>query len=96
MFPFLSHTRLGTTGTKETRDKSVEPGLFIIRHYAGDVAYKADGFMAKNADTLYKDLSRAMFKSTNAVLREVHPWRCRQWLGCYYWPPNSEAQTFKK
>jgi hypothetical protein len=46
--PFLTHVQ----------DRSLPDGSFKLVHYAGDVVYNAAGFLDKNTDTLYKDLSR--------------------------------------
>ena len=54
-------------------DKSIAEGEFVIVHYAGEVSYNCTGFLEKNADTLYKDLSRLMFQSSNPVLKAQFP-----------------------
>eukprot|EP00041_Stephanoeca_diplocostata_P013107 m.226161 g.226161 ORF g.226161 m.226161 type:complete len:149 (+) comp19219_c0_seq20:1689-2135(+) len=54
-------------------DKSIGATEFCIVHYAGDVVYDCTGFLDKNADTLYKDLARVMFKASNTILNECFP-----------------------
>jgi len=46
---------------------------FTIRHYAGDVVYNADGFLAKNKDLLYKDLYDAMTASKSTKTAAMFP-----------------------
>lgn len=60
---------------KGMADKSLSATEFCIVHYAGDVVYDCTGFLEKNADTLYKDLARVMFKSSNPILTECFPGR---------------------
>jgi myosin-1 len=54
-------------------DKSIAQDAFVIKHYAGDVTYNIDGFLDKNTDTLFKDIARLMFKSSNPVMTECFP-----------------------
>ncbi|RWS12427.1 unconventional myosin-Ib-like protein, partial [Dinothrombium tinctorium] len=46
---------------------------FRIRHYAGSVTYAISGFVEKNNDLLFKDLSNVMYKSDNPLLRILFP-----------------------
>ena len=55
------------------RDKAIAQGTFMIKHYAGDVTYTAEGFLAKNADSLFKDLSRLTFQSSCTILKQLFP-----------------------
>lgn len=41
---------------------------FIIKHYAGEVAYDIVGFLEKNSDTLYQDFSDVMKTSKSKTL----------------------------
>lgn len=78
------------TGSKGAADKTVVRGTFVLKHYAGDVTYNSQGFLSKNADTLYKDLSRLMFKSKNAVLKGAFPEGDEAaWAGASKRPPTA-------
>lgn len=46
---------------------------FNIRHYAGDVSYRVDGFLDKNRDTLFYDHIDLCGTSRNTVLSSVFP-----------------------
>lgn len=47
------------------------PNAFIVKHYAGPVTYHVDGFIRKNNDTLFKELSRVMCMSANPLLKAL-------------------------
>ena len=44
---------------------------FSIRHFAGDVNYYVEGFLAKNNDTIQQDLIKLLATSKNEFLRNV-------------------------
>eukprot|EP00002_Diphylleia_rotans_P028381 TRINITY_DN572_c0_g1_i2.p1 TRINITY_DN572_c0_g1~~TRINITY_DN572_c0_g1_i2.p1 ORF type:complete len:551 (+),score=92.42 TRINITY_DN572_c0_g1_i2:1951-3603(+) len=46
---------------------------FRIKHYAGDVIYAGVGFLEKNRDTLFVDLKKAMWASTDELVHELFP-----------------------
>lgn len=48
-------------------------GLFIIKHYAGDVSYKVEGMTDKNKDQLQKDLLNLIGESSNSFVHELFP-----------------------
>jgi myosin-1 len=48
-------------------------GQFIIKHYAGDVAYAVDGMTDKNKDQLLKDLLILVSQSANRFLHTLFP-----------------------
>ncbi|KAL1960991.1 hypothetical protein VTO42DRAFT_4879 [Malbranchea cinnamomea] len=48
-------------------------GQFIIKHYAGDVAYAVDGMTDKNKDQLQKDLLNLISSSSNNFLHTLFP-----------------------
>ena len=48
-------------------------GQFIVKHYAGDVAYAIDGMTDKNKDQLLKDLLNLVGGSANVFLRDLFP-----------------------
>lgn len=48
-------------------------GNFIIKHYAGDVAYTVDGITDKNKDQLLKGLLNLFQESGNSFVHELFP-----------------------
>lgn len=44
-----------------------------MRHYAGDVAYRVQGFVDKNNDLLFRDLKETMTHSSNLIITSVFP-----------------------
>jgi len=46
---------------------------FVVKHYAGEVTYDADGFCEKNRDVVYPDLVKALQSSASQFLRERFP-----------------------
>ncbi|TPX22183.1 class II myosin [Coccidioides immitis] len=53
-------------------------GQFIVKHYAGDVAYAVEGMTDKNKDQLLKDLLNLVNSSTNSFLHTLFPNRVNQ------------------
>ena len=53
-------------------------GQFIIKHYAGDVAYAVPGMTDKNKDQLLKDLLNLVGESSNSFLHELFPHEVNQ------------------
>ena len=47
--------------------------MFKIKHYAGDVIYTVDGFIEKNNDLLYNDISFVLNSSSNPHLPVMFP-----------------------
>lgn len=47
--------------------------FFFYSHYAGDVTYAITGFMDKNKDSLWQDLKRLLYNSTNKSLSDMWP-----------------------
>ena len=45
------------------------PEVFVIKHYAGDVAYEIIGFVDKNRDDIYESLQNALLSSKNDLLK---------------------------
>jgi len=48
-------------------------GQFIVKHYAGDVAYAVEGMTDKNKDQLLKDLLVLVEQSTNRFVHTLFP-----------------------
>lgn len=46
---------------------------FRITHYAGSVTYNVNGFIDKNKDTLFQDLKRLLYNSSNSLLSSLFP-----------------------
>ncbi|KAJ3414276.1 hypothetical protein HDV05_006805 [Chytridiales sp. JEL 0842] len=55
----------------KTCTSKIPHGTFLIRHYAGDVLYHVDGFVERNKDLLYKDLSKLVGTSEAAIVKEM-------------------------
>lgn len=62
-----------TQNAKRVTDVSLPPRCFRIHHYAGKVTYNATGFIEKNNDLLFRDLSQAMWASRHPLLRSLFP-----------------------
>ncbi|KAM4626521.1 unconventional myosin-Ib isoform 3-T3 [Discoglossus pictus] len=54
-------------------DTSLPHSCFRIQHYAGKVMYQVEGFVDKNNDLLYRDLSQAMWKANNPLIKDMFP-----------------------
>ncbi|KAM9347706.1 unconventional myosin-Ib isoform 3-T3 [Symphorus nematophorus] len=59
--------------SKFLNDHSLPHSCFRIQHYAGKVLYRAEGFVDKNNDLLYRDLSQAMYKATHSLIKQLFP-----------------------
>eukprot|EP01105_Mastigella_eilhardi_P025689 TRINITY_DN7065_c0_g1_i1.p1 TRINITY_DN7065_c0_g1~~TRINITY_DN7065_c0_g1_i1.p1 ORF type:complete len:1063 (+),score=234.56 TRINITY_DN7065_c0_g1_i1:40-3189(+) len=55
------------------KDKVIPPMSFKLRHYAGDVVYKVEGFMQKNTDSFFSDLSTAVQSSKDPLVAALFP-----------------------
>ncbi|XP_042301847.1 unconventional myosin-Ib isoform X5 [Sceloporus undulatus] len=54
-------------------DTSLPHSCFRIQHYAGKVMYQVEGFVDKNNDLLYRDLSQAMWKANHSLIKVLFP-----------------------
>ncbi|XP_026503534.1 unconventional myosin-Ib [Terrapene carolina triunguis] len=54
-------------------DTSLPHSCFRIQHYAGKVMYQVEGFVDKNNDLLYRDLSQAMWKANHSLIKALFP-----------------------
>ncbi|XP_054978332.1 unconventional myosin-Ib isoform X1 [Sorex araneus] len=54
-------------------DTSLPHSCFRIQHYAGKVLYQVEGFVDKNNDLLYRDLSQAMWKASHTLVKSLFP-----------------------
>uniref|UniRef100_A0A2D4M4M7 Unconventional myosin-Ia n=1 Tax=Micrurus spixii TaxID=129469 RepID=A0A2D4M4M7_9SAUR len=73
---FAKHQRYEsriTQNAKHIMDSSLPINCFRIQHYAGKVTYNVTGFIEKNNDLLFRDLSQAMWKAKHALLRRLFP-----------------------
>ncbi|ETE60079.1 Myosin-Ia [Ophiophagus hannah] len=73
---FAKHQRFEsrvTQNAKHIMDTSLPINCFRIQHYAGKVTYNVTGFIEKNNDLLFRDLSQAMWKAKHALLRSLFP-----------------------
>ncbi|XP_052521213.1 unconventional myosin-Ia isoform X1 [Tympanuchus pallidicinctus] len=73
---FASHKRYEskeTLNAKHVTDISLPLRCFRIHHYAGKVTYNVTGFIEKNNDLLFRDLSQAMWAAQHTLLRSLFP-----------------------
>ncbi|NWW76159.1 MYO1A protein, partial [Climacteris rufus] len=73
---FATHKHYESKETQNARrvtDTSLPPRCFRIHHYAGKVTYNVTGFIEKNNDLLFRDLSQAMWAARHALLRSLFP-----------------------
>ncbi|GAM82151.1 hypothetical protein ANO11243_001300 [Dothideomycetidae sp. 11243] len=57
---------------------SPRQGQFVIKHYAGDVAYAVEGMTDKNKDQLLKDILNLMGQSSNKFVHTLFPEQVNQ------------------
>ncbi|XP_056653794.1 unconventional myosin-Ia isoform X1 [Monodelphis domestica] len=62
-----------TQNAQRQHDPSLGLSCFRIRHYAGKVMYNVEGFLDKNNDLLFRDLSQALWASKHSLLRTLFP-----------------------
>ncbi|KAL5009512.1 hypothetical protein ScPMuIL_011817 [Solemya velum] len=58
---------------KNQSDRSLPYDAFRLKHYAGNVTYRVEGFIDKNNDLLFRDLSEAMFLCQHPFLKKLFP-----------------------
>uniref|UniRef100_A0A8C4VI42 Unconventional myosin-Ia n=1 Tax=Gopherus evgoodei TaxID=1825980 RepID=A0A8C4VI42_9SAUR len=71
-----SHKHYESRATQNARhvmDTSLASSCFRVHHYAGKVTYNVTGFVEKNNDLLFRDLSQAMWKARHELLRSLFP-----------------------
>lgn len=54
-------------------DRTMGLNCFRISHYAGKVTYNVTGFIDKNNDLLFRDLSQTMWKAQHPLLQSLFP-----------------------
>ncbi|XP_077339685.1 unconventional myosin-Ia isoform X1 [Lithobates pipiens] len=62
-----------TQNEKRITDNTLADNAFRIEHYAGQVTYITEGFLDKNNDLLFRDLSQAMWKAKHELLKSLFP-----------------------
>uniref|UniRef100_A0A8C8RMZ1 Unconventional myosin-Ia n=1 Tax=Pelusios castaneus TaxID=367368 RepID=A0A8C8RMZ1_9SAUR len=73
---FARHKHYESKATQNARrimDASLGSTCFRIHHYAGKVTYNVSGFVEKNNDLLFRDLSQAMWKAGHKLLCSFFP-----------------------
>ncbi|XP_043931136.1 unconventional myosin-Ib isoform X2 [Protopterus annectens] len=71
-----THQHFESRMSKSSRflnDTTLPHNCFRIQHYAGKVMYCVEGFVDKNNDLLYRDLSQAMWKANNSLIKSIFP-----------------------
>lgn len=62
-----------TQNAQRQYDHSMGLSCFRICHYAGKVTYNVNGFIDKNNDLLFRDLSQTMWKARHPLLHSLFP-----------------------
>ncbi|NXT96058.1 MYO1A protein, partial [Anhinga rufa] len=62
-----------TQNAQRVMDASLPLQCFRIHHYAGKVTYNVTGFIEKNNDLLFRDLSQAMWAARHTLLHSLFP-----------------------
>ena len=64
----------GDACSAQQRHRHFQPAKtgFVVKHYAGDVAYDTAGFAEANRDELRKDLTEILLASSDAGLRRLY------------------------
>ncbi|KAM9252090.1 LOW QUALITY PROTEIN: unconventional myosin-Ia [Cariama cristata] len=62
-----------TQNAQHVTDASLPLRCFRIHHYAGKVTYNVTGFIEKNNDLLFRDLSQAMWAARHTLLHSLFP-----------------------
>nr|DBA32865.1 TPA: hypothetical protein GDO54_000620 [Pyxicephalus adspersus] len=73
---FKNHNHFKSKATqndKRITDNTLSDISFRIEHYAGQVTYNTKGFLDKNNDLLFRDLSQAMWKAKHQLLKSLFP-----------------------
>uniref|UniRef100_A0A8D2IZU9 Unconventional myosin-Ia n=1 Tax=Varanus komodoensis TaxID=61221 RepID=A0A8D2IZU9_VARKO len=73
---FAKHQRYESKVTQNAKyimDATMSVNSFRINHYAGKVTYNVAGFIEKNNDLLFRDLSQAMWKAKHMLLHSLFP-----------------------
>ena len=69
-----NHKHYESRGCRKAQsDKTLPHDAFRLMHYAGAVTYKTEGFLDKNNDLLFRDLSRAMFQCQHQLIKQLFP-----------------------
>ncbi|KAJ7375349.1 microtubule motor [Desmophyllum pertusum] len=73
----IQHPHFETrTSKKFLSDFSLPHDCFRLRHYAGSVTYCVNGFVDKNNDLLYRDLSQCLYACGHPLAKKLFPEGC--------------------
>jgi myosin heavy subunit len=60
-----------STGRSKAANRLTHREAFTVKHFAGDVMYRTEGWLKKNTDTLHEDLSLCMSSSSSIILAQL-------------------------
>jgi len=64
--------KMGTTGGRsQAKNRLTHREAFVVKHFAGEVVYRTDGWLRKNTDTLHEDLQLCMSSSSSPLLSQL-------------------------